>query len=65
MELHDPARFLLHRQRPLTPLLREKLDLAEKEALIDMLTRVAGSYSDVSELQGEGIARFKRRLMMA
>ena len=60
-----PRAFFSTVSDQLTPLLREKLDLAEKEALIDMLTRVAGSYSDVSELQGEGITRFKRRLMMA
>ena len=47
----------------LAPLLRDALTPAEREQLIAMLTQVAGAHSPPSELQREGIARLKRRLL--
>ncbi|SDA26371.1 Tellurite resistance protein TerB [Methylobacterium sp. UNC378MF] len=47
----------------LTPLLRDALTPAERGELITMLTQVAGAHSPPSELQREGIARLKRRLL--
>ncbi len=47
----------------LVPLLRDKLTIAERGQLIDMLTMVANAYSEASELQVEAIARLKRRLL--
>lgn len=48
---------------PLIPLLREALTERERADLIDMLAKVAGAHSAPSELQREGIARLKRRLL--
>lgn len=45
------------------PLLRETLTRAERTQLIEMLTQVAGAHSAPSELQREGIARLRRRLL--
>ncbi|MGH1589135.1 TerB family tellurite resistance protein [Methylobacterium phyllosphaerae] len=47
----------------LVPLLRDALTLPERTALIAMLSQVAGAHSPPSELQREGIARLKRRLL--
>ncbi|MCJ2089211.1 TerB family tellurite resistance protein [Methylobacterium sp. E-005] len=47
----------------LVPLLRESLTPAERGDLIAMLTQVAGAHSAPSELQREGIARLRRRLL--
>ncbi|WP_457104412.1 TerB family tellurite resistance protein [Methylobacterium sp. P5_C11] len=47
----------------LAPLLRDALTLSERTALIAMLKHVAGAHSPPSELQREGIARLKRRLL--
>lgn len=47
----------------LAPLLRDALTPAERGELIVMLTQVAGAHSPPSELQREGIARLKRRLL--
>ncbi|GGF84731.1 hypothetical protein GCM10007301_50890 [Azorhizobium oxalatiphilum] len=48
---------------PLIPLLRQKLTVEERAELITMLTQVASAHSALSELQREGIARLKNRLM--
>lgn len=48
---------------PLTPLLREALTRAERDELIAILTQVAGAHSAPSELQRNGIAHLKRRLL--
>ena len=58
-----PRLFFSRVSDELTPLLREKLYLTEKEQLIEMLTRVAGAYSQASELQMEGITRLRKRVM--
>lgn len=47
----------------LAPLLRDALTPAERGELIVMLTKVAAAHSPPSELQREGIARLKRRLL--
>ncbi|XYD11581.1 TerB family tellurite resistance protein [Methylobacterium sp. NMS12] len=48
----------------LAPLLRDALTPAERGELIAMLTQVASAHSPPSELQREGIARLKRRLLV-
>ena len=48
----------------LAPLLRDALTVAERGELIAMLTQVASAHSPPSELQREGIARLKRRLLV-
>ncbi len=47
----------------LTPMLRRKLDRDERRQLIGMLTKVAGAYSEPSDLQTESLDRFNRHLM--
>lgn len=47
---------------PLLPLLRDRLTAAEREQLVDMLTKVASAHSAPSELQREAIVRLRRRL---
>lgn len=46
----------------LLPLLRRRLDAAERATLIDMLGEVAGAYGEPSELQQDNIARLRRSL---
>ncbi|MEE7442367.1 MULTISPECIES: tellurite resistance TerB family protein [Methylobacterium] len=48
----------------LAPLLRDALTVSERGELIAMLTQVASAHSPPSELQREGIARLKRRLLV-
>lgn len=48
---------------PLIPLLRSRLSVDERMELITMLTQVASAHSAPSELQREGIARLKNRLL--
>ena len=48
----------------LLPLLRERLDAAEKQQLIDMLYTVANSYNNIGELQQSSISRLKKRLFV-
>ena len=47
----------------LLPMLRDNLDQPSRLELIAMLTKVANAYNGASDLQREGIARLKTRLM--
>lgn len=60
-----PRLFFSSVSDELTPMLRAKLDLPERVQLISMLTKVANSYGDASDLQSEAIARLKTRLTRA
>lgn len=46
----------------LTPMLREKLDAAGREELLDMLRQVADAYNGASDLQLEAIEGLRSRL---